>query len=178
MAIALKGRLLYYLRPHAFAEDFLQEIEFLIALSTSRTPLLLFTCSVWLPHLAQPRLFGSYLRDNPSTMERFSLAIQLGVLTGTLVFSVAALYPLYLRSGRINSVIRLLSQPQTGITVLKCAVDVTLVVLLSLEVSFVVSDGQYRITVYDPCLNDIGSELAVKLLTRFSLTCVMAAEVR
>ena len=87
--------------------------------------------------------FGSHLQDNHSNpMEKLSLAIHLGVLIGTFVFSAAALYALCLRSGRINSVLQLLSQPQTGITISKCADDGTLVVLLSLEVSPMISDGQ------------------------------------
>ena len=98
-------------------------------------------------------------------MDRLSLAIHLGVLASTLVFSTAALYALHLRSSRINSILQLFLQPQTGITTAKCTVDVILVVLLGLKVSPV-----------GHSLKE-GSVLAVKFLIRVSLTCVLAAEV-
>ena len=98
-------------------------------------------------------------------MEMLILAVHLGVLTGTLIFSAAALYALHLRSSRINSVFQLFLQPQTWITTLKCMVDVILVIFLSLNVSPV---GD---------LLEEGNLLAIKLLIRVSLTCVMAAEV-
>ena len=98
-------------------------------------------------------------------MERLSLAIQLGVLTGTFVFSAAALYALHLRASRINSVFQLFLQPQTGVAILKCMMDVILVILLSLQVSPVGHLLKER------------SLLAVKFLIRISLICVIAAEV-
>ena len=109
-------------------------------------------------------------------MERLSLVIHLGVLTGTLIFSTAALSTLFLRCSRIDSRLQLFSQPQTWTTISKCTCDVTLVVLLTLEVS-ATCDGQQRTTLHDLCLGDVRSDLAVKFFTRVSLTCVIAAEV-
>ena len=51
-----------------------------------------------------------------NSIERLMPAIHLGILIGNLVFSVAALYTLYLRSSRINSVLQLFLQPRTGTT--------------------------------------------------------------
>lgn len=91
--------------------EILQEIESLVAFLNSETP----------------STAGSYLRD--------PLFIHLSVLASTLVVSAAALYALHSRSSRINSVLQLFLQPQTGITTAKCMVNVILVILLGLKVS-------------------------------------------
>lgn len=74
-------------------------------------------------------------------MEKIPPAARLGVPAGTLSFSIAALYPVYLRWKRIDSTTKVLRQPQIWITLLKCAFDATLVALFGLQVSSII-DGQ------------------------------------
>lgn len=102
-------------------------------------------------------------------MAEVSPHVHLGVLACVFVFLLLLLPVLYWRSVRMHSIRGMVCQPQSWILILKCGLDLTLVILLAL--------GTFNVALLENTQSGRDLRLAVDLLLRCSITCVASAEV-